>query len=128
MSTPLEGAYELTIEHRPEYLYAVLSADVMTTDIAVDYHRKIQLECEATGSSKVMLCREVPGPLDISTAFLAASDFVQSMPGVKLAIVTPYRAHDNNLDLAVRVATNRGATHKIFQNEQDAEVWLLCDD
>jgi len=117
--------YKLTLEERPHYLYTHIEADAITEDIARSYLRKIATRCSETECERILIHREIPDTLGDSAQFFIASDFQKMTAGIKTAFVNPYLSNEATLSFAMTVGNNRGGDFALFNNDADAEKWLL---
>jgi hypothetical protein len=123
--TDLTRPYELTFEARPQYLYAQVKADTITEQIAAGYLREVADKCRELECDRLLLHRDIPEMLATGTLFFVAADFQKMISGIRTAFVNPHLSNRNELDFAVTVGTNRGADYAVFDNDADAEAWLL---
>ena len=117
--------YELTFEERAGYLYAHIKADKMTAEMSIAYLSEIADKCAGLGLTKVIIYREVPFIIDPVSIFHSMQEEVQLLKGLKLALVTPFPATEEDLNFAILVSNNRGADLKLHQTIEAAEEWLL---
>lgn len=119
--------YELRLEERPQYLYAHVSCETVSADVALHYLAKIADRCKEIGAERLMLHRDIPEMLPDGSLFWVSTKFQEMILGVKAAFINPYDANDASMDFAMQIGTNRGAIHRSFRSESDAEKWLLED-
>ncbi len=117
--------YELMLEPRPGYLYARIKADTITDKVAMRYLRKVTARCRALKCDRLLLHRDIPSMLPTGSLFFLASEFQQRVRGIRVAFVNPYPSNEPDLTFGVTVGTNRGADYAVFDNDADAEAWLL---
>lgn len=120
-----DRAYELFLEDRPHYLYALVKADAISPEIAMAYIEQITERLESVGYERLLLHRDIPDMLPDGQLFMVAADFQQKLRGIKTAYVNKFSENDEAFDFAVRVGTNRGAEYAIFATDEDAEEWLV---
>jgi len=120
-----DGAYELFLEDRPHYLYALVKADAISPEIAMAYIEQITERLEGVGYERLLLHRDIPDMLPDGQLFMVATDFQEKLRGIKTAYVNKFTVNDEAFDFAVRVGTNRGAEYAIFNNDEAAHDWLV---
>jgi hypothetical protein len=119
--------YQLTFEERPHYLYVRITAPTITEPIAMSYLREISDKCSEIKCKRLLLHRDIPEMLPDGVLFFVAAEFQRMIAGIKTAFVNPYMANESSFNFAVTVGTNRGADYGTFNNDADAEAWLLKD-
>jgi len=119
--------YELIFEERSGYLYANVKADSITQEIAMAYLNEVMGRCRNLKFARLLIERDIPEMLPDGTLFFVASEFQQMNAGVRVAFVNKHVENDDALEFAVRVGMNRGADYGVFDNESDAERWLLAE-
>lgn len=117
--------YDLTLEERLGYFYALVKADAITEKIAMDYLHEVTDRCRGIGCKRLLIYRDIPTMLADGTLFFVAAKFQNMIRGIKVAFVNKYTSNDDAFDFAVRVGTNRGANYGIFRSTEEAEHWLL---
>lgn len=117
--------YELTFEQRPEYLIARVTAADIDNDTALAYLRKISDKCREMTVQRVLVFRHIPKMLDSGSLYFTTSAFRDMMLGIKVAFLNPNPEIREDFSFAINVATNRGGNFEVFENEAEAESWLL---
>lgn len=117
--------YTLTLDERPGYLYAHVKAPIITEEIAMGYLKEVAARCVELGSERLLIHRDIPEMLPDGALFFVAVDFQKMISGIRTAFVNPHLTNDEALDFAVRVGLNRGADYATFNNDTDAEAWLM---
>ncbi len=125
MMNESDKQYELTLEEREGYLYARVEAHTITEEIAMEYLQEVTDRCRELNCERLLVDRDIPAMLPDGTLFFVAAEFQKMIAGVRVAFVNKYLSNDDALEFAVRVGVNRGADYGIFDNQQDAERWLL---
>jgi hypothetical protein len=118
-------SYELTFDERPRYLYVHVKADAIDADIAMAYLREVVTHCSRIKCKRIVIHRDIPNALDEGSQFFIARDFHEMTAGIKTAFVNTYLSNEAALKFAVTVGRNRGADFALFNNDADAEKWLL---
>ena len=124
MSEP-SAEYELSFEERRGYLYARVKADIINRQVAMGYLTEVAARARRNESERLMLHRDIPAMLSDSVLFFVTAEFQEVIDGIKTAFVSPYLSNEDAFNFAITVGTNRGARYNVFNNDDDAEVWLL---
>lgn len=121
-----EKGYDLSIEERSGYLYAVAGGPKLTAQISSAYWNEIAGRCFSTNVDKILIEKnfvEGVGPADM----LAMADHLGNLlPGRKIAFVDRFR-HDDINELGKKLARNREVMMQLFESVTDAERWLLAN-
>jgi hypothetical protein len=120
-----DTAYNLRFEERSGYLFARVSASRISEEIAFAYLDEVLIKCRAGGYRKLLLHRDIPAMLPDGDLFFVAAEFQRRLAGIKTAFVNPHEGNSETFDFAVTVGQNRGGTYGLFDNDIDAETWLL---
>jgi hypothetical protein len=124
MVTPTEKGYELSFEERPDYLYVLVKADTIDITRAKSYLSEVARKSKELGIKRVLLERDIPVILRDSELFFATNYFLGLMKGKRVAFVNPHNSIDQDMDFAILVAKNRGASHRLCRTIEAAERWL----
>lgn len=122
----VEKPYELVFEERPGYLYARVTADHIDEELSRSYFGEVAAECKKLGATQLLIYRDIPAVLSTAAAYFAATHLLEIMPDVKTAFVNPYASNEKILHFATTVGVNRGEHHEVFNDEKEAERWLLA--
>lgn len=117
--------YLLTFTIHPEYLYANLKGDTISSKIIRDYISELVAKCEETGKHRILLYRDIPAVLSEGEVFFTVSESLDALAGKKLALVNPHAAIMPEVDFGVTVGQNRGGNYRCFSSVAAAEAWLL---
>jgi hypothetical protein len=117
--------YQLTFEERPGYLYAHVTAEIINRQIALAYLSEVAGEARRLKAARLMLHRDIPAMLPDGVLFFVTAEFQEMIIGIKTAFVNPYLTNEDAFNFAITVGTNRGARYNVFNNDTDAEIWLL---
>ncbi|HUL91662.1 MAG TPA: hypothetical protein VLV56_04870 [Burkholderiales bacterium] len=122
----LEPGYQLTLEHRPGYLYAYVRGSRDSVEIDYSYFGKIAEECRKHGCKRVLIEEDLETQLSATEMYEATSS-VRSLyvPGVKVAFVDRRPSHRPGNLFGQLVATNRGVWVRVCDSVEDAQKWLL---
>lgn len=118
------ASYTLTLDERPDYLYAHVRAETIDRYSAMEYLRTIAERRKSTRLRRLMLVREIPVMLPDSDLFFTTRDFNEMIGPTRLAVVNPFATNDDGLGFAMTIAANRGADYRVFSSVDRAEVWL----
>jgi len=121
-----EKPYELTLEDRGEYLYALAGGELLTAQISAAYWNEIAEKCFEIGTDKILIEKnfvKTVGPADM----LEMATYLGSLlPKRKIAFVDRF-GHENINELGKKLARNRDVMMQVFRNVGDAELWLLAN-
>jgi hypothetical protein len=124
MSDPTHP-YELTFEEREGYLYARVTAEIIDRKMAMAYLTEVAKRAKQVGTACLMLHRDIPEMLPDGILFFVTAEFQKMIAGIKTAFVNPHITNEEAFKFAITVGQNRGANYNIFNNDNDAETWLL---
>jgi len=118
--------YNLTFEVRDGYAYAYVSGEHDTLDICTAYWSEIGNKLSEHQIRKVMIVEDIPEESPLADVYDLASGLTDmGFRGVKIAFVDRYSSHQELNDFGVLVGSNRGLVGKAFNDETEAEKWLL---
>ncbi len=121
-------SYQLSFEHRPEYLYGHVEGDEDSLEISRQYWEEVSAECQRTGQTRVLIEEDLQGQVRAWEAFEVACLVPQlGFKGAKIAFVDNFRYEKEINDFIRSVSVNRGLNVNIFDNVEQAERWLLAD-
>jgi hypothetical protein len=127
MSTSLLPlGYELTVESRPEYLYAYVKGEEDSVSIDRRYLSEVASQCRARRCDKVLIEEDLRTQLSMSEMFDVASWISKlGLQGVKIAFVDRHPDHRPGNLFGETVAVNRGVWVKVCDSVAQAEDYLL---
>ncbi|MFT3745213.1 MAG: hypothetical protein QM785_13080 [Pyrinomonadaceae bacterium] len=117
--------YELTLERRPEYVYACVKAASISLAIIVSFLSEAVEFCNEQGLERILLVRDIPAMLSDTDIYFAGIEFSKTVGTIKLALVNPFSNYAAPLDFVETVTSNRGAQMKVFSDAAEAAAWLL---
>jgi hypothetical protein len=118
--------YRLTFEQRPTYLHAFVEGEDDSYEISRQYWQEIADECKARKFKKVLIVEDIEGNGTIAEAYQLCSEFAQmGYTEIKVAFVERHAEHNEENLFGELVAVNRGINAKVFNDEADAEKWLM---
>lgn len=127
-STEKQKEYTLTFEQREGFLAAYIYAAKDTLAISQAYWGEI-VEKVITGKHhRLLVVEDIPDAISIAEAHQLVSDFAElPMIDVKIAFVDKHPDQKNLNEFAILVGANRGMTIQAFEDESEAEAWLISD-
>src|SRR5687768_11630150 len=117
--------YKLTFDNREGYLQATVQAKTIDRETALDYLSEMANKCRQLEYDRLLVVRDIPSMVDLGSLFSIAENFPDLMQGIKVAVVNPFAEIRKDMDLAVLMATNRGAQFTVHNSIPEAENWLL---
>src|ERR1035437_4443738 len=116
--------YQLSFEHRPHYLYAHLSCEEISFEIAKEYWVEILKMLHRRKYTRLLVEKDIPNSLRAHEVFTLITELAHSgCTRVRFAIFDHhYDVQRNGFEQLV--ATTRGLQVKITDNFADAEKWL----
>lgn len=120
--------YQISFEHRPEYLYVYVAGEEDSYEVSIGYWREVAAECKKSNIKKVLIEEDIPEAVEMSDMYRIASEIpLLGFAGVRVAFVDRYTEQQKDNEFGELVATNRGLYGKIFDNTEEAEKWLMGD-
>jgi outer membrane receptor for monomeric catechols len=118
--------YEMTIEDREEYVYACVTAPMMSLQIGVDYSNQLMFHLRTTGHKKVLFIRETPEMASEAHYSVVASILANMLPAhITLAVVDRSHAHQFVKEAIRAEAETKAKNINAFDTFEEAEEWLL---
>lgn len=118
--------YDLAFEVRENYLYAVVSGEHDNFEISSAYWREIGEKVAELGMDKVLIVEDIAEQSPLVDVYNLSAQLVEiGFRGVAVAFVDRYSSHQELNDFGVTVSTNRGLIGSVFDNDAEAESWLL---
>jgi dsDNA-binding SOS-regulon protein len=122
----MSKAYELTLEDRGDYIYAVVGGEKLTAQIAAAYWNEIAEECFEKDIRKIMIEKKFLKSVTPDEMLRMADHLGQLLPNRRIAFLDRFH-HDDINELGKRLARNRDVMMQIFNNREDAEKWLRAN-
>lgn len=121
--------YELSFEHRPQYLYAYVCGEHDSYEISKKYWQEVADECQKTGYKKVLIDEDISANVSITEIYEFASEIPKmGFQGIRVAFFDRYHLEQQEINsFGETVATNRGLFSRIFTDFDEAEKWLLSE-
>jgi len=121
-------SYELSFEHRPQYLYAYVCGEHDSYEISKQYWQEVADECKKTDYKKVLIDEDISANVSITEIYEFASEIPKmGFQGIRVAFFDRYPEQQKINSFGETVATNRGLFSRIFTNFDEAEKWLLSE-
>ena len=121
--------YSLTFEHRPKYLYAYVAGQEDSYEISRSYWQAISDELKKTGYDMVLVDEDLVESATLPDVFQLLSELAgMGFAGIRIAFSDRRVEHKDLNDFGELVGTNRGLNGKAFNDEAEAEKWLLAGD
>ena len=117
--------YQLTFEPRDGYLFARITAETITREMATEYLTEIAGKCAELKLERILLERLIPATMSNTDTYFVIGDLVRILGGRRFAVVNPHMSNEDSLGFSALVGANRGIRYRVFQNIEDAEAWLL---
>lgn len=115
--------YEIKLEDRGEYLYALVGGENLTPDIAKLYWDEIAEECFRMEKNKILIEKDFRESVSAPEMLEMGSYVGGILANKKIAFVDRFKNESVN-ELGKKIARNRGVFMKIFDNIAEAENWL----
>lgn len=124
--TELSKQYQLSFEDRGQYLFARISGEKGSLEIATAYWTEIAQQVIKTGKKKVLVIEDIPEVISVAEVHQLVTDLADlPVKDVTIAFVDTYAEHASLNEFGVLVSENRGFTVKACETEEEAETWLL---
>lgn len=118
--------YQITFEHRPQYLYVYVTGEHDSYEISRQYWLEVAEECSKTECKKVLIDEDIKELVSMSEVYQLASEVPKmGFQGVPVAFFDRFAEHDELNQFGGLVAANRGLLVRVFNNFEEAENWLL---
>ena len=123
-------AQKITFEEKGDFIRIEVSGDRVigkeTEDTFITWS-KVADKCRETGISNVLAIIKLSGRLPADTSYITVRKAYEFGWSRDFSLALVYTNEDSLRDkfFTELVANSRGYTMKIFNNEQDASVWLL---
>ena len=126
--SPTTPLYNLEFDERPDYLRAYVTGEHDNFNISSQYWSEIAKKLAELGIKRVLVVEEIAEQSPMIDVFQLVSELAdRGFRGIKVAFVDKFSSHQDLNDFGVLVGTNRGLFGKAFDNEAEAEAWLLGD-
>jgi hypothetical protein len=120
--------YQITFEHRSQYLYVYVSGEHDSYEISRRYWLEVADECGKTRYKRVLIEEDIEETVSITEVFQLASELPQmGFQGVRVAFYDRFAEHQESNEFGELVATNRGLVGRTFNKFEEAENWLLTE-
>jgi hypothetical protein len=121
-----DKGYDLEMNDRGEYLYALAGGDQLTAQISAAYWNDIAGKCFENDCRKILIEKNFVRGVGPEEMLLMAEHLGRLLPGRLVAFVDRY-GHDDINELGKKLARNREVKMQVFNNVGEAEKWLLAN-
>lgn len=118
--------YTIDMQHRGEYLYALVSGERVTAEIGRSYWTDILRRCDELGVNKILIEKNFVETVSMQEVAQGGSEIGEFLKGYKIAVIDRY-AHDDVSELGKRIARNQNVMVQIFSDTERAERWLMAN-
>ena len=126
--TSRKSDYELTVEHRKGYVYALVRGNVSRPEITIDYLTEITDACRKVQCTKVVIEKEIPRAFAVWDIFFVATQFPRfTYELTKVAVVDKRMARFERREFSVVAGNKPGLDVHVFTNVAEAEDWIMHD-
>ena len=116
--------YNIKLENRGEYVYALVGGEILTPEIARMYWDEIAEMCFTQEKSKIMIEKDFAKSVSPPEMLEMGVYLGKILPGKKIAFLDLYK-NENINELGKVIARNQGVIMRIFHNKAEAEKWLI---
>jgi hypothetical protein len=116
--------YNIKLENRAEYLYALVSGETLSPEIAKMYWDEIAEMCITLKKSKIMIEKDFAKTVSPPEMLEMGVYLGKILSEKKIAFLDQRKNEDIN-ELGKVIARNQGVIMRIFKNVEDAEKWLI---
>lgn len=116
--------YNIVMEDRGEYLYALAEGDVLTPEIAKMYWNEIAERCSQSGISNILIEKNFAESVSAPEMLEMGTYLGTIMADKKIAFFDRHKNEGVN-DLGKVIARNNGVQMRIFSNVEEAERWIV---
>src|SRR5688500_8607288 len=121
-----EKGYDLELEDRGGYLYAIVGGRRVTPEIALGYWRDIIAECEKLGCSKILLDHNFVQMISMTELLEIIGPIGDLLQGRMLAFYDRY-GHYDIPEAGKKILRSQEIKVQIFHDVKEAEKWLLAN-
>ena len=119
--------YNLLFEDRSTYVYAYLTGtDCFSASLS--YWNEIADKTKSLGYRKVLVHENLLGEITEGEVFELVKDLLETAREMQVALFDETNIDSRINHLGQLVASNRGATVRVFKSLDDAEKWIAQDD
>lgn len=121
-----ETHYSIQYEYRPNYLYAFVHAEELSSDGTVVFFHEVIRECLRLSCKRLLLVYHTSITLSRAESYFVGSELIRmGIETLSIALVDLKEASPNSLEFLLLVANNRGGHATAFRSVAEAEEWLL---
>lgn len=118
--------YDLEMEARDGYLYAVVGGLRVTPEIALDYWHEIVDECDRTGCSKILLDHNFVEMISMPEMLTVIGPVTDLLQGRLLAFYDR-QGHYDIPEAGKKIMRSHDVKMQIFHNLEEAVRWLKAN-
>ena len=118
--------YDIEMEMREGYLYAVVGGLRVTGEIALDYWHEIIDECERTGLSKILLEHNFVEMISMPEMLTIIGPVTDLLQGRLLAFYDR-QGHYDIPEAGKKIMRSHDVKMQIFHSVDEAERWLKAN-
>ena len=115
--------YTIKLDDRREYLYAFVSGEILTPEIAKQYWDEIANKAFEIRQTKIMIEKDFAQSVSAAEMLEMGTYLGGILSTKKIAFLDRHGNVAIN-NLGQKIALNRGVNMKVFENIEDAEEWL----
>lgn len=119
--------YEITLEDRGKYIYALVKGDLLKPEIAKQYWDEIAEKAFDLRLTKILIEKDFSETVS-APEMLEMGDYLGKLLATKRVAFLDRHENAAINNLGEKIAANRGVNIKVFQNVEDAEKWLMYPD
>ena len=121
-----EKPYDIELQDRGEYLYALVGGRILKPEIAKLYWDEIAEMCSTLGKSKIMIEKNFEKSVSPSEMLEMGVYLGKILAGKRIAFLDKYKNESIN-ELGKVIARNQGVKMRLFSKTEDAEKWLIAN-
>jgi len=121
-----EKTYDLVMENRGSYLYAIVGGLKVTRQIALGYWAEIISECDDIGTTKILLEHNFVQMISMEEMLEVIGPVADLLKGRLLAFVDRY-SHYEIPEAGKKILRGRDVKMQLFTDVGEAEKWLLAN-
>lgn len=115
--------YNIRMQDRGEFLYALVGGDKLTAEISAAYWREIAAACDALGKTKILIEKDFKETVSPAEMIRMSAFLGELLPNYKIAFIDRYGNESIN-ELGKKLARNRDVKMQVFKNVDSGEEWL----
>lgn len=118
--------YDLKFEERDGYLYAYVVGEHDNYEISFGYWSEVREKLSEVGMEKALVVEDIAEQSAMVDVYRLVSRLPEiGFSAITVAFVDRYSSHQELNDFGILIGTNRGISCRAFNDESEAETWLL---